>query len=224
MILSEDSITPIMFLNYSTGDNQIVGKVNDNYIIAYGHLEERYAERVEKIYNVTKDSALLYDNMITRGINVTQNKCKQCMPKSNEKERLLVTSKIQFECEDGKHFIIDVSLLISRSKVLWSKDYPNVPLPMYEKLYRTRKIKIGDQIYAFETMVSTVRMQGEQTMNFNEYKVIDKFNMPNVIYKVTKQEMYDITEHMLKDKETRMSKKALKMIRTYRSQLGIIAN
>lgn len=213
-----------MFLNYSTGDNQIVGKVNDSYIIAYGHLEERYAERVENIYNVTKDSALLYDNMITRGINVTQNKCKQCMPKSNEKERLLVTSKIQFECEDGKHFIMDVSLLISRSKVLWSKDYPNIPLPMYEKLYRTKKIKIGDQIYAFETMVSTVRMQGEQSMNFNEYKVIDKFNMPNVIYKVTKQEMYDMTEHMLKDKETRMSKKALKMIRTYRSQLGIIAN
>lgn len=224
MILSEDSITLIMFLNYSTGDNQIVGKVNNNYIIAYGHLEERYKERIENIYNVTQDSALTYDNMIKRGIDVTQNKCKQCMPNSDEKERLLITSKIQFKCEDGKHFIIDISLLLSRSKVLWSKDYPNIPLPMYEKLYRTKKIKIGDQIYALETMVSTVRMQGEQTMNFNEYKVIDKFNIPNVIYNVTKQEIYDMTEHMLKDKETRISKKALKMIRTYRSQLGIMAN
>ena len=65
-----------MFLNYSTGRNQIVGKINNTMIMSYGHVTDRYQERLGRVYEITNEEMLKYDNLL---------KCAICSRRADDK-------------------------------------------------------------------------------------------------------------------------------------------
>ena len=221
MILSMDSITYYMFLNYSTGRNQIVGKINNTMIMSYGHVTDRYQERLGRVYEITNEEMLKYDNLLKCAIEITKDNYSECINPTRRKVRHAIRDEIHFQCEDGKHFVIDISLLVTGTDISWHPDYPEVPNKQYKCLVDNNVLKIGDKILSFETLTTTIRTGGVEAINFNEQPTIAEFNLPKTMYKATKQDIIYMTEHMLKDSQTKITKKALKLITQYRKEVSV---
>ena len=71
MILSYDSITIYMFLNYSTSKNEVIGRTsNSTLIMLYGHVKERYAERFQRIQEVTGIKELDFNYLMNKTVEI----------------------------------------------------------------------------------------------------------------------------------------------------------
>ena len=208
-----------MFLNYSTSKNQIVGKIDQEermYIMLYGHVSDRYKERLGRVYEVTSEEGLIFDNLLARAIEITKANYCECMNYDEMKVRHVIRDEIHFECEDGKHFVIDISLLVTGTDISWHPDYKEIPDKQYKKLVDNGTLQIGDKILSFETLSTTIRTGGVNGINFNGQPTIARFGLPKTTYKVTKRDIVYMTRHMLKDKQTKITNKALRLINEYR--------
>ena len=221
VILSNDSITYFMFLNYSTRINYIVGKVNDVYVMLYGHVEKRYQERLGRAYEVTNNDELQLDNILKSAIKITKDNYKTCLNPTPKKVRHAIRDEIHFMCEDGTHFIIDLSLLVTGTDITWHPDYPEKPERQYQNFVDKNLIAIGDKLLSFETLTTTIRTIDDNAINFNEQPTIAEFGLTKTMYPATKEDILYMTEHMLKDKETKITKKALKLITKYKNDLTV---
>ena len=221
MILSEDSITYFLFLNYSTGRNQLVGKVNNTNIMLYGHVEERYQERLGRVYEVTNNDMIQLNQLLISAIKITKDNYDKCINPTRRKVRHAIRDEIHFTCEDGKHFVIDISLLVTGTDISWHPNYPERPRKQYQKLVDNKILVIGDKILSFETLTTTIRTGGVEPINFSEQPTIAEFGLPKTMYHATKEDIVYMTEHMLKDKDTKITKKALKLITQYKKEVSV---
>lgn len=221
MILSLDSITTFMFLNYSTGKNYLVGKVkaNGTNIMLYGHVSERYPERLGRVQEVTKAKCLKYNNLLNKAIKITEDHYKECINPTDKKVRHVIRDEVHFECEDGKHFVIDLTMLVTGTVVGFDPNHPKVVEPQYKDLVNKRIIKVNDKILTFETLATTIRFENEKLENFSYQPTVAYFGLPQRVYKATKADMLYMTEHMVKDKDTKISKNVMKVLNAYNNDL-----
>ena len=223
MILSEDSIILLMFLNYSTSMNSLVGKTsNGTNIMLYGHVNERYPERIGRIQEVTKAKYLKFNNILQRAIKLTKEHYNECINTSKEKVRHTIRDVVYLECEDGKMYAIDISILVTGTVVGYHPEYPKTIEPQYRDWLNKRMIKENDNILSFETLATTIRFADEKPINFSYQPTVASFNFPQRVYKVTKQDILYITEFMIEDKDTMVSKHAIKMLDHYKKDIEII--
>jgi hypothetical protein len=206
-----------MFLNYSTGANHLVGKVRSNgtNIMLFGHVSERYPERLGRVQEITKVKWLKYNNLLNRAIKITEENYNKLINPTKDKVRHAIRDEIHLMCEDGNHFIIDLSLLVTGTMVGWNPCFPKVVEAQYKDLVNKRIIKENDKILTFETMATTIRLANDDLECFSKQPTVAYFNFPERITNVKKEDIVYMTEFMLKDQETMISPKAMKLIKRY---------
>lgn len=210
-----------MFLNYSTEENYLVGQVKGTgtNIMLYGHVSKRYPERLGRVQEVTKEKCLKYKKLLDKAIKITEEHYKECINPTDKKVRHVIRDEVHFECEDGKHFVIDLTMLVTGTVVGFHPDHPKVVEPQYKDLVNKRIIKVKDKILTFETLATTIRFEDEKLENFSHQPTVAYFGLPKKTYKATKKDILYMTEHMIKDKETKISKNVMKVLNVYKDEL-----
>ena len=221
VILSKDGITTFMFLNYSTGKNYLIGKVKSTgtNIMLYGHVSQRYPERLGRVQKVTKAKSLKYNNLLNRAMKLTEEHYKECINPGREKVRHVIRDEIHFNCEDGNHFVIDLTLLVTGTMITFDPNRPKVVESQYKDLVNKRILKLDDKILTFETLATTIRFEDERLENFSHQPTVAYFGLPKETYNVTKEDIIYMTEHMLKDSDTKISKHVMRALHFYENDI-----
>lgn len=213
-----------MFLNYSTSINKMVDKAdNGTLIMLYGHIEERYDERLKRITELTKMSQLKFDKFIRTSVNITKENYDRCINKTDKKVRNVIRDEIHFNV-GGAHIVIDLSLLVTGTVVSWSNRHPRRILDQYTNLVESGELKLYDNILSFETMMTTVRFANESLENFSRQPSVGNYNFPRRIYNISLQELVYIIEPMLNDNETKISKNMKNFLRMLNKSKKIKCN
>ena len=205
MILSYDSITIYMFLNYSTSKNEVIGKTNNSTLIMlYGHVKERYAERFQRIQEVTGIKELDFNYLMNKTVEIVNEYYFECKSRNFRKIRHVIRSEVKLTT-GKKNFVADLSILVAGSEVIYSNRHPYVIEDQYKELVANGELAVHDTILAVETINVTIRLEGETATNFTYQPDIAKIKMPTDNFKITDEDLVYITEHMIDDEDTKIS-------------------
>ena len=206
MILPNGSITICMFLNYSTCKNEVIGKTNNGTLIMlYGHVRERYEERLQRVKEVTGVSELDLDYLMKETVKIVNEYYFECKSRRSRKIRHVIRGEIKLTM-GRKNFILDLSVLVAGSEVIYAKEHPYVVEDQYKELVASGELAVYDTILAVETINTTIRFADEPLENFSKQPKIATFKLPKDSFKVKDDEFVYITEHMLSDKDNKISK------------------
>jgi hypothetical protein len=195
-----------MFLNYSTCKNEVIGKTdNGTLIMLYGHVKERYEERLQRVKEVTGVKELDFVYLMEKTLGILNEYYFECRSRNLRKIRHVIRGKIKLVI-GKKHLILDVSILVAGSEVEFGKDYPFVVEEQYKHLVESGELMLHDTILAVETMNTTIRFADEPLENFSKQPEIARIKFPKDEYKIKDDELVYITEHMLADKNNKISK------------------
>jgi hypothetical protein len=195
-----------MFINHSTSKNEVIGKTgNGTLIMLYGHVKERYEERLQEVKAATGIEELDFDKLMEETIKVINEYYYECKSKKFEKVRHVIRGEINLTL-GKKNFILDISVLIAGSEVTYNDKYPFVIDEQYKSLVESGELMIHDTIIAVETLNTTIRFIDEELENFRNQPMISKFKLPDGNYKINNRQFINITKHMLNDKENKISK------------------
>lgn len=195
-----------MFINHSTSINEVIGKTgNGTLIMLYGHVKERYEERLQEVKAATGIEELDFNELMKETIKVINEYYYECKSKNFEKVRHVIRGEINLTL-GKKNFILDISVLIAGSEVTYNNKYPYVVDEQYKPLVESGELMVHDTIIAIETLNTTIRFSDEGLENFSQQPMISRFKLPNDKYKITNRQFTNITKHMLNDKENKLSK------------------
>ena len=110
-------------------------------------------------------------------------------------------------------------MLVTGTVVGFDPNHPKAVEPQYKDLVNKRIIKVNDKILTFETLATTIRFENEKLENFSYQPTVAYFGLPQRVYKATKADMLYMTEHMIKDKDTKISKNVMKVLNAYNNDL-----
>jgi len=189
-----------MYLNHSTSVNVAVGRVEETnmLIMLYGHIKDRYKERLEPVYKITKMKGISFDKFIKHSINITKEHHEECVNKTPEKERHVIRDEVHLNVE-GRHVVIDISLLVTGSVIKWYNRKPRVIDEHYKELVENGDLVLYNNVLAFETMMTTVRFANEKLECFSHQPSIGNYNFPKKIYNISFKDLRTLVEPMLKD-------------------------
>lgn len=195
-----------MFINHSTSINEVIGKTgNGTLIMLYGHVKERYEERLQEVKAATGIEELDFNELMKETIKVINEYYYECKSKNFEKVRHVIRGEINLTL-GKKNFILDISVLIAGSEVTYNNKYPYVVDEQYKPLVESGELMVHDTIIAIETLNTTIRFSDEGLENFSQQPMISRFKLPNDKYKITNRQFTNITKHMLDDKENKLSR------------------
>lgn len=195
-----------MFINHSTSINEVIGKTgNGTLIMLYGHVKERYEERLQEVKAATGIEELDFNELMKETIKVINEYYYECKSKNFEKVRHVIRGEINLTL-GKKNFILDISVLIAGSEVTYNDKYPFVVDDQYKSLVESGELMVHDTIIAVETLNTTIRFSDEGLENFSQQPMISRFKLPNDKYKINNRQFINITKHMLTDKENKLSK------------------
>lgn len=195
-----------MFINHSTSINEVIGKTgNGTLIMLYGHVKERYEERLQEVKAATGIEELDFNELMKETIKVINEYYYECKSKNFEKVRHVIRGEINLTL-GKKNFILDISVLIAGSEVTYNNKYPYVVDEQYKPLVESGELMVHDTIIAVETLNTTIRFSDEGLENFSQQPMISRFKLPNDKYKITNRQFTNITKHMLDDKENKLSR------------------
>lgn len=195
-----------MFINHSTSINEVIGKTgNGTLIMLYGHVKERYEERLQEVKAATGIEELDFNELMKETIKVINEYYYECKSKKFEKVRHVIRGEINLVL-GKKNFILDISVLIAGSEVTYNNKYPYVVDEQYKPLVESGELMVHDTIIAVETLNTTIRFSDEELENFSQQPMISRFKLPNDKYKITNRQFTNITKHMLDDKENKLSR------------------
>ena len=195
-----------MFINHSTSINEVIGKTgNGTLIMLYGHVKERYEERLQEVKAATGIEELDFNELMKETIKVINEYYYECKSKNFEKVRHVIRGEINLTL-GKKNFILDISVLIAGSEVTYNNKYPYVVDDQYKPLVESGELMVHDTIIAVETLNTTIRFSDEGLENFSQQPMISRFKLPNDSYKITNRQFTNITKHMLDDKENKLSR------------------
>lgn len=195
-----------MFINHSTSINEVIGKTgNGTLIMLYGHVKERYEERLQEVKAATGIEELDFNELMKETIKVINEYYYECKSKNFEKVRHVIRGEINLTL-GKKNFILDISVLIAGSEVTYNNKYPYVVDEQYKPLVESGELMVHDTIIAIETLNTTIRFSDEGLENFSQQPMISRFKLPNDKYKINNRQFTNITKHMLDDKENKISR------------------
>jgi hypothetical protein len=194
-----------MFLNYSTSKNEVIGRTsNSTLIMLYGHVKERYAERFQRIQEVTGIKELDFNYLMNKTVEIVNEYYYECKSRNFRKVRHVIRSEVKLTT-GKKNFIADLSILLAGSEVTFSDKHPYVIENQYKELVANNELAVHDTILAVETINVTIRLEDETATNFTYQPDIAKIKMPTDNFKITDEDLVYITEHMLDDEDTKIS-------------------
>ena len=195
-----------MFINHSTSINEVIGKTgNGTLIMLYGHVKERYEERLQEVKAATGIEELDFNELMKETIKVINEYYYECKSKNFEKVRHVIRGEINLTL-GKKNFILDISVLIAGSEVTYNNKYPYVVDDQYKSLVESGELMVHDTIIAVETLNTTIRFSDEGLENFSQQPMISRFKLPKDKYKINNRQFTNITKHMLDDKENKISR------------------
>jgi hypothetical protein len=211
-----------MYINWSSSSNSLIGSINGYNIMLYGHVNDRYYDYLDRIQEVTNVKYLKINNLLQRTLKIVKKNYKACLNPTMDKVRHAIRDELHFICEeDNTHFIIDLSILISGSTVMYCPNEPKIIDPQYKDLINKRIINEYDKILAFETLTTTVRLDTESTKNFNDQPTVASFMFPKQTFKVSKEDILYMTEPLLESKDTKIGDKAMSKIKRYDKEINL---
>lgn len=180
MLLGLIQVTYLMYLNIGSEGktmNKIIGKVNGVNILQYGHLNNRYFNRISKMYKTTSINNLRYDRIIRIVKSIIKSNFNKCVTKNGRPLRNKIVCKFNVEtC--GQVFVIEVAILIKSTKVEWGKSYPKEIAKDYIEYVDNREINIGDTVIAIETIAASIRLEDEEDRTFTDINELEVIKLP----------------------------------------------
>ena len=194
-----------MFLNYSTSINEVIGKTdNGSLIFLYGHVKDRYEERINRIRKVLGMNELKLENLMKETVKIINEYYFECRSRNQQKVRHVIRGEIKINV-GRKNFIIDLTTLVAGSEVKFSNSHPYVIEDQYKHLIESGELMVHDTVLAVETINATVRFADEEHTNFTHQPVIFKYKLPNEEYKVNTRKFLYMIEYMIHDKDAKLS-------------------
>lgn len=196
-----------MFLNHSTSRNEVIGKVEETgtLIWLYGHVRERYEERLETLRRITNIRRLDLDSLMKETVKMINENVKICLNKDTKKVRQTIRGEINIGI-GNKKFIIDLSVLVTGTELTFTDEYPMEIEEQYVPYIESGELQIFGSVLAVETINLTIRFADEELENFSHQKTLGHFNLPDKIYNINTNQFLDITQHMMKDEYTKISR------------------
>lgn len=185
-----------MYLNLGTGKNKIIGKINGTNILLYGHVGQRYFERLGALQKITKTNNLKYYKIINRAVQAIEENYDKCITKDGKPVRNTIDCKVKVRCE-GVVFDVEVAVLIKSTKVEWYKQMPKQVANDYKEYVANGELNIGDVVIAIETLAVTIKEEHEETINFTLMNKIGDIIVPKYINNVVRYELELIVRNII---------------------------
>ena len=185
-----------MYLNLGTGKNKIIDKINGTNILLYGHVGQRYFERLGALQKITKTNNLRYNKIIDKAVQAIKDNYDVCITKDGKPVRNTVDCKVKVRCE-GKVFDVEVAVLIKSTKVEWHNRMPKEVAKDYKEYVNNGELNIGDVVIAIETIAVTIKEEHEETINFTLMNKIDEIKVPRFITNVQRYELNLIVKNII---------------------------
>ena len=195
-----------MFLNHSTSVNEVIGKTdNGTLVMLYGHVKERYEERLQRVKELIGIQELDFDYLMKETVGLVNEYYYECRSRNLRKIRNVIRGEVNLTV--GKNnLILDLSILVAGSEVTYDNRHPYKVEDQYKELVESGELMLHDTILAVETLNTTIRFADEKLENFSHQPMITRFKIPQDNFKLNDRELLYITEHMMADKETKISK------------------
>jgi hypothetical protein len=195
-----------MFLNHSTSVNEVIGKTdNGTLILLYGHVKERYEERLQRVKELTGLQELDFDYLMKETVRLVNEYYYECRSRNLRKIRNVIRGEVNITV-GKKNLILDLSILVAGSEVTYDNRHPYKVEDQYKELVESGELMLHDTILAVETLNTTIRFADEKLENFSHQPMIARFKIPQESFKINDRELIYITEHMMSDKENKISK------------------
>ena len=185
-----------MYLNLGTGKNKIIDKVNGTNILLYGHVGQRYFERLEALQRITETNNLKYNRIINKAVEAIKDNYDKCITKDGKPVRNTIDCKVKVRCE-GVVFDVEVAVLIKSTVVEWNNRMPKQVAKDYKEYVDNGELKLGDKVIAIETLAVTIKEEHEETINFTLMNIIGEIKVPNFITNVTRYELFQIVKNII---------------------------
>ena len=185
-----------MYLNLGTGKNKIIRKINGTNILLYGHVGQRYFERLGALQRITKTNNLKYHKIIDRAVQAIEDNYDKCITKDGRPVRNTIDCKVKVRCE-GVVFDVEVAVLIKSTKVEWHNKMPKQVAKDYKEYVANGELNIGDVVIAIETLAVTIKEEHEETINFTLMNKLGEINVPKYITNVARHELEDIVKNII---------------------------
>lgn len=185
-----------MYLNLGTGKNKIIRKINGTNILLYGHVGQRYFERLGALQRITKTNNLKYHKIIDRAVQAIEDNYDKCITKDGRPVRNTIDCKVKVRCE-GVVFDVEVAVLIKSTKVEWHNKIPKQVAKDYEEYVDNGELNIGDVVIAIETLAVTIKEEHEETINFTLMNKLGEINVPKYVTNITRYELGLIVRNII---------------------------
>ena len=144
-----------MFLNHSTSINEVIGKTdNGTLVMLYGHVKERYEERLQRVKELTGLQELDFDYLMKETVRLVNEYYYECRSKNLRKIRNVIRGEVKLSV-GKKNLILDLSILVAGSEVTYSDRHPYVIEDQYKELVKSGELMLHDTIIAVETLNTT---------------------------------------------------------------------
>ena len=185
-----------MYLNLGTGKNKIIRKINGTNILLYGHVGQRYFERLAALQRITKTNNLRYNKLIDRAVQAIEDNYDKCITKDGRPVRNTIDCKVKVRCE-GVVFDVEVAVLIKSTKVEWHNKMPKQVAKDYKEYVANGELNIGDVVIAIETLAVTIKEEHEETINFTLMNKLGEINVPKYVTNITRYELGLIVRNII---------------------------
>lgn len=185
-----------MYLNLGTGKNKIIRKINGTNILLYGHVGQRYFERLGALQRITKTNNLKYHKIIDRAVQAIEDNYDKCITKDGRPVRNTIDCKVKVRCE-GVVFDVEVAVLIKSTKVEWHNKMPKQVAKDYKEYVANGELNIGDVVIAIETLAVTIKEEHEETINFTLMNKLGEINVPKYVTNITRYELGLIVRNII---------------------------
>lgn len=185
-----------MYLNLGTGKNKIIDKVNGTNILLYGHVGQRYFERLGALQKITKTNNLKYNRIINKAVEAIKDNYDKCITKDGKPVRNTIDCKVKVKCE-GVVFDVEVAVLIKSTVVEWNNRMPKQVAKDYKEYVDNNELKLGDKVIAIETLAVTVKEEHEETINFTLMNKLGEINVPKYVNNVARYQLELIVKNII---------------------------
>ena len=185
-----------MYLNLGTGKNKIIDKINGTNILLYGHVGQRYFERLAATQRLTKINNLRFDKIINRTVQAIKDNYETCITKDGAPVRNTITCNVKVKC-DNTIFDVEVAVLVKSTKVEWNNRMPKKVAKDYVEYVNNGELNIGDKVIAIETIAVTIKEEHEETINFTLMNIIGEIKVPQFITNVNQYELFQIVKNII---------------------------
>ena len=185
-----------MYLNLGTGKNKIIRKINGTNILLYGHVGQRYFERLAALQKITKTNNLKYHKLVDRAVQAIEENYDKCITKDGKPVRNKIDCKVKVRCE-GKIFDVEVAVLVKSTKVEWHNRMPKEVVKDYKEYVANGELKLGDVVIAIETLAVTIKEEKEECINFTLMNKIGDIVVPKYVNNVARYELELIVRNII---------------------------